>query len=146
MFRDRWVPLVSIGGLLLLLVLAACQSQGEPLKVTFGTFDALPRTADEARANGWRQYEECFPNMGLHFMKPAADRSDSTAIPWLGDTINNVVLITDSKGDTIGFEVMSLSKQPTPPWEHAPDGAPGLEYELWSLHIYSIVPDDACEK
>ena len=84
--------------------------------------------------------------MGLHFMKPAADPGDSTAIPWLGDAINNVVLITDSKGDTIGFEVMSLSQQPAPPWEYNPDGAPNLEFELWTLHIYSSDPDDACEK
>ena len=144
MGRDRWVPLALIGGLL--LVLAACQSQAEPLKVTFGTFDALPRSANEALANGWKKYEECFPNMGQHYMKPAADPSDSTAVTWLGDAIDNVVLITDSEGDTIGFEVMSLSQQPAPPWEHAPDGAPGIEYELWTLHIYSSVPDDACEK
>ena len=55
MCRNRRVPLALIGGLLLLLVLAACGSPAEPLKVTFGTFDELPRTADEALANGWKQ-------------------------------------------------------------------------------------------
>ena len=146
MCRKRWVPLVLIAGLLLLLVLAACGSQGQPFKVTFGTFDELPRTADEALAKGWKQYEECFPNMGLHFMKPAPDPNDSTVVTWLGEPIDSVVLITDSKGDTIGFEVASLSKQPSPPWEHYPDGFPGLEYELWALHFYSSDPVDACEK
>ena len=144
MCRKPWVPLASI--VVLLLVLAACGSQTEPLTVTFGSFDELPRTADQALTNGWKQYEECFPNMGLHFMKPAADPTDPTAITWLDGRIDNVVLITDSKGDTIGFEVMSRSQQPAPPWEFSPDGAPGLEYELWTLHVYSSSPHDACDK
>ena len=145
MCRNRRVPLALIVGLLLLLVLAACGSKQENLTVTFGTFNELPRTADQALASGYKQYEECFPNMGVHYMKPAVDLNDPNAVTWLGDPINSVVPITDSKGDLIGFEVMSRTQQPVPPWEFSPDGAPGLEYELWTLHVYSRSPHDACE-
>lgn len=149
-----WSSLAVLGGLfLVLLVLAGCGSSssgssasvGDRLEVTFGTFDKLPLSEDEALATGWNPDEECVPQMGKHLARIAADPSDPSVAVAAGIfPLYPLILMVNSEGEVIGFELVSVSQQPAPPWEHFPDGRPRLEYEHWILHVFLSDRATAC--
>jgi len=121
------------------LILAACSalpapstSTGAGVFATYGTFDRLPATEEEALAQGWIDTGECVPQMGRHFIKMA------------GDQPGPLVLLFNPAGDLIGVELESLSEQPAPPWEHLEQGHPGMEFEHWTIHFWFSDPADAC--
>ncbi len=136
-----------------LLVLAACGSSssgastsvGDRLSITFGALENLPLTEAEALASGWNADEECEPNMGKHLARIAADSTDPSVVVAAGIfPLNPLILIVDSSGDVIGFELLSLNQQPSPPWEHFPDGRPRIGDEHWILHVFLSDPTNAC--
>lgn len=153
--RRSWLSsLVVLGGLsFMLLVIAACgaassgesASVGDRLEITFGALENLPLTEEEALAAGWNADEECEPNMGKHLARIAADSTDPSVVVAAGIfPLNPLILIVDSGGDVIGFELLSLSQQPSPPWEHFPDGRPRIGDEHWILHVFLSDPTNAC--
>ncbi|MFQ5943911.1 MAG: hypothetical protein ACE5JF_10190, partial [Anaerolineales bacterium] len=117
-------PLAVVSGLLLAAVLAGCASSsptiGDRVVATYGSFDNLPLTADEALDVGWIDTGDCVPDMGRHFIKMA------------GEQPGPLVLMYSPGGNLIGIELESLSEQPAPPWEHLPGGHPGMEFEHWT--------------
>lgn len=154
MGRKRWSSLVALGGaLLVLLLLAACGSSssgtensvGDRIEITFPTLENLPLTEEEALAAGWNADEECEPGMGKHLARIADDPTDPSVIVAAGIfPLDPFILIVDSKGDVIGFEILSRNQQPSPPWEHFPDGRPRIDFEHWILHVFLSDPANAC--
>ncbi len=140
--------LATLGGCLLLLVVAGCagsaDSIGDRLEVTFGTFDQLPLTAEEAVAAGWIGGSDCVDRLGRVFHRAAADPNDVSAPTMMGSRANPLMLLMDSNGDIIGFQLMSLSPQPVPPWEYLQQGHMGMNFEHWSMHVYLRDPAKAC--
>ena len=148
MCRNRRVSLALIGGLLLLIVLAACggssNSIGDRLEVTFGTFDQLPLTEEAAVAAGWIGSPDCADRLGRVFHRAAADPNDPFSPMMMGEPANPLMLLMDSDGEVIGFQLMSLSAQPVPPWEYLKKGHMGMNFQHWSLHVYLRDPAKAC--
>ncbi len=121
------------------LILSACSalsapptSTGADVFATYGAFDRLPATDEEALAQGWIDTGECVPQMGRHFIQMA------------GEQPGPLVLLFNPAGDLIGVELESLSEQPAPPWEHLEQGHPGMEFEHWTIHFWFSDPADAC--
>jgi len=121
------------------LILAACNVQSAPststnadIFATYGAFDRLPATEEEALTQGWIDTGECVPQMGRHFVKMA------------GEQPSPLVLLFNPDGDLIGVELESLSEQPAPPWEHLEHGHPGMEFEHWTIHFWFSDPSGAC--
>ncbi len=136
--------LIAVG--LVLIVAAACTASfpapasapaapsiGDRLVVTYGAFDNMPLTADDATQAGWIDTGECVPQMGRHFIRMA------------GEQPSPLILLYNAKGALIGAELESLSEQPAPPWEHLEEGHPGMEFEHWTFHMYFDDPAKACE-
>lgn len=130
-----------LGGLALTLVLAGCTvpppsaasvSTDRPVVVTYGSFDNLPVSEEDALAQGWIDTEECVPQMGRHFIQMA------------GQQPGPLVLLFNPAGELIGVELESLVEQPSPPWEHLDQGHPGMEFEHWTIHFWFSDPADAC--
>jgi hypothetical protein len=126
---------------------------GDRLVVTFGTFDKLPRSEKEAVAAGWVDIDRieveldrpaCVDNHGRHFVKLAANPSDPAVAPFAGKPVDFITLLMNSKGNLMGLEFSSLSRQPSPPWEHSPKGHPDMGFEHWHMHIYFSDPTKAC--
>ncbi len=138
-YKVRWIILI-VGAVFLLPVLAACSSAssteepsvGDRLIVTYGSFDSLPLTAEDALAAGWIDTGECVPDMGRHFLQ------------MMGEQPGPVVLLYNAAGDLIGVELESLGEQPSPPWEHLDQGHPGMEFEHWTIHFWFDDPMQAC--
>ncbi len=90
-------------------------------------------TAAEAEAEGYTKLGDCVPRMGVHYAKMGPRGP------------NYPVLMFDSSGKMIGLELESLSEQPTPPWEHLPEGHEGMKVEHWTYHEYfTHEPEKAC--
>lgn len=108
---------------------------GTTFMITHDEFQEMPLTMDEAVARGWIDTEDCIPSMGIH------------AVPPPGDALEGAVAMSyDVDGRVTGFEVFSMVEQPTPPWEHYPDGlGEGMEDEIWISHLYFRDPTLACE-
>jgi hypothetical protein len=118
-------------------------SEAKPLLIQ-GLFTELSqiKTMEDARRAGYRTVTspnmppECAPDMGLRFSKnPILGGKNVPELP---------ILLFNTKTELIGVEFMSLTPQQVPPWEHRPKGYPGMEFELWSLHIYIKDPKGAC--
>ena len=138
-FRSKWLRTALILGAMLLAAtaLGACASSspsvGDRVVATYGSFENLPLTAQEARQAGWVEPPgECVPNMGRHFLRMA------------GGQPGPMVLLYDTQDKLIGVELESLSEQPAPPWEHLSDGHPGMEFEHWTIHFWFSDPAKAC--
>lgn len=107
---------------------------GSTLLLTQDVFRSMPLTMDEAVQEGWIDTEECVPNMGVH------------AVPPEGDELEGLVALAyDVDGRITAIEFFSMEQQPTPPWEHNPDGVGEIDEELWTSHLYFRDPTDACE-
>ena len=107
-------------------------SIGDRLLVTQGDFASIPMTLDEAKEQGYVPLSECVPVMGIHAAK------------IVGGIPQDPILLFSDKGELIGAELESMTEQPYPPWEHRPDGHPGMEFEHWTLHMYIKDPVGAC--
>ncbi len=143
MGRAARFSLLFTGGMLLALILAGCNvaplqqgafSIGDRMVATYGAFDNLPLTEEEALAQGWIDVDpgQCVPQMGRHFIKMA------------GEQPSPLILLYNPAGELIGVELESLSEQPSPPWEHLEKGHPGMEFEHWTIHFWFSDPAQAC--
>lgn len=110
----------------------------QQMMMTQGVFTAIPKTADEAMAQGFvplaapGQEPECVPQMGMHYGKI---KDGQPVQPFL---------LVNTAGEVIGVELESVTPQESPPWEHLPEGHPGMEFEHWTLHVYTQNPANAC--
>ena len=136
MFHKLRFRSAIFSGLLLAATLAACTTSpptiGDRVVATYGSFDNLPLNVDDALDAGWIDTGECVPNMGRHFIKMA------------GEQPGPLVLLYNPAGSLIGVELESLSEQPAPPWEHLPEGHPGMEFEHWTIHFWFDDVASAC--
>ncbi len=107
-------------------------SIGDRLLVTQGDFASIPMTLDEAKEQGYVPLSPCVPVMGIHAAK------------IVGGIPQDPILLFSDKGELIGAELESMTEQPYPPWEHRPEGHPGMEFEHWTLHMYFKDPVGAC--
>lgn len=143
MLNKTRISLIIFSGLLLGLLLAACSippsatapaTIGDRVVATYGSFDNLPLTENEASAQGWIDADpgQCVPQMGRHFIQMA------------GGQPSPLVLLFNPAGKLIGVELESQSEQPAPPWEHLEHGHPGMEFEHWTIHFWFSDPASAC--
>ncbi|MBI4329334.1 MAG: hypothetical protein HY685_05680 [Chloroflexi bacterium] len=150
--RYRVIVLFSV----LVLLLAACAPPPTPtpaptptpvppkLLMTQGVFDdvAKIKTVAQALAAGYTpeatpgQQPGCVPSMGKHYGK-GHYVVDGKRFPGL-------ILMFDKNDQLLGFELESPTKQAAPPWEHLPQGHPGMAFEHWTLHSYLVDPTNAC--
>lgn len=107
-------------------------SIGDRFALTQGVFTSLPMTLDEAEGQGYVHLSECVPIMGIHTAK------------IVGGIPQDPILLFNNKGKLIGVELESLTEQASPPWEHRPEGHPGMEFEHWTIHQYIKDPVGAC--
>lgn len=139
MTKRTSIALLAFAGLAVVLLLVGCGSGsaststiGDRLVATHGVFEQMPLTADDAVQAGWIDTGACVPNMGRHFIRMAGERPGP------------LTLLYSSGGDITGVELDSLTEQATPPWEHLPEGHPGMEIEHWTIHMYFADPAGAC--
>ena len=135
--RFSWIGLSAL--LVVVVILAGCNaaapsqapSIGDRLVATFGVFDNLPTSEQDALAQGWIDTGECVPQMGRHFIKMA------------GQQPGPLVLLFNPQGKLISVELESLTEQPAPPWEHLEQGHPGMEKEAVSSAAAAVaLPQD----
>lgn len=112
-------------------------SLGDRMLLTHGTFEELPLNRDDAVAAGWIDTQHCIPGMGVHLIRMLPAPMDDIPDPF-------VLLIDPDTGDLLGFEFLSLQPQPSPPWEHQPDGTEGIPQEHWTMHVYTSDPRGVC--
>lgn len=92
-----------------------------------------PTTMEQARAEGYIPLDECVPFMGYHYGRIV----DGKPVYPL--------LMFNGKGELIGIEFETLTPpSPLPPWDHLPQGHPGMEFEHWTLHVYWTPPPETC--
>ncbi len=122
----------AMGAFTLALAAVGCNSQEsttDSLMITQGVFRGLPSTVEQARREGWVQNGDCFPNQGIHYMLPG---------------YGAINLLYSRDGNLLGFDLESRSPQPSPPWEHYPNGHAYDPTEHWMLHVYIDDPRGAC--
>ena len=104
---------------------------------TDATSEQLPLKADLAAAAGWSGSIRCIIGRGRFYQKAGSDG------PY------PVMLMYGTEGDLVGIQIHSLTEQPGPLWEHAPEGVPytvveNMEFEHWRLGLYLIKPVMSC--
>ena len=112
-----------------------------PDRIAFHYADAaseqLPLKADLAAAAGWSGSMRCIIGRGRFYQKAGSDG------PY------PLMLMYSVEGDLVGIQMHSLTEQPAPLWEHAPEGVPytvveNMEFEHWRLGLYLIKPVMSC--
>ena len=101
------------------------------------TSEQLPLTAGEATSAGWEGSTRCILGKGRFYQKS------------VGGEPYPLLLMYNREDRLIGIRMFSRIKQPTPPWEHEPEGLPetnvvNMEFEQWNTGIYLIDPSRAC--
>ena len=98
---------------------------------------SLPLTVEEAESAEWRLATWCIMGKGRFFRTGEGDESDP------------LMLIYSTDDRLVGINLHSATEQPSPPWEHLPDGLAtefeGRESDHWGLSIYASRPLDACD-
>ena len=123
-------------------------SIGDRLVITEATYEGLPRTVDQAQAQGYAMLDTvnsegelieaaCFAHEGASHYAKLQPRVTSGA-EWHGAPF---LLIYDSSNEKLmGMVLESTSHQPAPPWEHHAQGHPGMEFAHSSMHIWFTEP------
>ena len=123
-------------------------SIGDRLVITEATYEGLPRTADQAQAQGYTMLDTvnsegelieaaCFAHEGASHYAKLQPRVTSGA-EWHGAP---VLLTYDSSSEKLlGMVLESTSHQPAPPWEYHAQGHPGMEFAHSSMHIWFTEP------
>ena len=107
------------------------------LHYTDVTSDQLPLTSVEAEATGWDGSIRCILGKGRFYQKDGEDG------PY------PILLMYDREDQLIGMRVFSTTQQPTPLWQHQPEGissteVTNMEFEQWITGIYLINPSKSC--
>ena len=123
-------------------------SIGDRLVITEATYEGLPRTVDQAQAQGYAILDTvnsegelieaaCFAHEGVSHYAMLQPRVTSGA-EWHGAPF---LLIYDSSNEKLmGMVLESTSLQPAPPWEYHDQGHPGMEFAHSSMHIWFTEP------
>ena len=123
-------------------------SIGDRLVITEATYEGLPRTVDQAQAQGYAMLDTvnsegelieaaCFAHEGASHYAKLQPRVTSGA-EWHGAP---VLLTYDSSSEKLlGMVLESTSHQPAPPWEYHAQGHPGMEFAHSSMHIWFTEP------
>ena len=107
------------------------------LHYTDVTVDQMPLTSVEAEAAGWDGSIRCILGKGRYYKKESEDG------PY------PILLLYNREDQLIGMRVFSTTQQPTPPWQHEPEGIQSteianMEFEQWITGIYLIEPSKSC--
>jgi len=99
--------------------------------------ESIPLTVDEAVVEGWEGSIRCRIGKGRFYQKAG----DSGPYP--------VILMYNRDDQIIGIRLFSRNQQPSPPWQHEPDGfenseVANMKFEQWITGIYLINPAKAC--
>ena len=99
--------------------------------------EQVPLTSVEAEAVGWDGSIRCILGKGRFYQKAAEDG------PY------PLIPMYNRKDRLIGLRIYSKTPQPTPPWQHKPEGLQDTEvvnmgFEQWITGIYFIEPARAC--
>ncbi|MQF69548.1 hypothetical protein FIM12_04355 [SAR202 cluster bacterium AD-804-J14_MRT_500m] len=123
-------------------------SIGDRLVITEAAYEGLPRTVNQAKAQGYALLDTvnsegelieaaCFAHEGAsHYAKLQPRVTNGTE--WHGAPF---LLIYDSGNEKLmGMVLESTSHQPAPPWEYHAKGHPGMEFAHSSMHIWFTKP------
>jgi len=126
---------------------------GDNLAVTEGVFTQLPKTMEEAKAQGYVlldtmspdgkkvEQAQCFSHGdALHFGKPLHSMTTEGST-WHGAPL--LVIYSSTTGKIMGMVLESTSPQPDSLWEHHTKGHNGMPFEHWSLHFWFTDPPKA---
>ena len=99
--------------------------------------ESLPLTVEEAVVDGWKGTIRCILGKGRFYQKAG----EGGPYP--------VLLMFNRDDQLIGIRLYSRSQQPSPPWQHEPDGlevseVENMKFEQWDTGIYLINPVKAC--
>jgi len=99
--------------------------------------EGFPVTTHGAISAGWQEISWCIGGHGRYFTTQQA-----------GD-ISPLMLVYSHYDRLIALNLYSPTEQPSPPWQHFPDGITtglqGRDSEHWGLSIYLSDPHKACE-
>jgi len=99
--------------------------------------EQVPLTSGEAEAAGWDGSIRCILGKGRFYQKAAEDG------PY------PLIPMYNREDRLIGLRIYSKTPQPTPPWQHEPEGledtqVANMNFEQWITGIYLIEPFRAC--
>jgi len=146
----KWLSILGLGSLAMLvigLVVSAAITGGLGLssstsdRIAFFYSDAssesMPLTVEDAAVAGWEGTVRCILGKVRYYQKTV----DSGPYP--------VLLMFNRDDQVIGVRFYSRNQQPSPPWQHEPDGlevteVENMKFEQWITGIYFINPAKAC--
>jgi len=151
LLRNRWLQLgvgyVLVAAVAALVVMTA--TGGFSAKTTVSDRIAIassktsekpqsfPLTAEGAELAEWKIATWCIMGKGFYYRKGEGDEPDP------------LMLIFSTDNRLVGINLHSAAEQPSPPWEHMPDGIAsefkGRQTDHWGLSIYISKPIDACD-